>query len=199
MVIVREVGTLHQSETSNPPGYHPGMDEWIDPAAAGAALGVGPAQLGGLARLGLLRRTFDRPESPGRPRFQAHSVAALAHRRAELIDPDRWLTRSEACALLEVTPRAWLDLRREHGVRDNGSPVNRWYRYDRADVLALAESRRPGPLTRFLTESQAAEQLGTSTAVLRSDAEGDPGRYGFNPRTHRYSAARIADLAPVSP
>ncbi len=195
MVIVRKSAAVRQSDNSDPPEYHPGMDEWIDPATAGQALGVGASQLGGLARLGLLRRTFDRPESQGRPRYEAHSVAALAHRRAELTDPEWWLTRSEACALLEVTPRAWLDLRRSHGVRDNGSPVTRWHRYSRADVLSLVRSRRPGALTRFLTESQAAEQLGTSTEVLRQRVADDPSHFGYNHRTRRYSAARVGELA----
>jgi len=187
--------TVHASVTSVVSGYHPGMDEdWITADQAAEALGVGRSQLGRMAHDGVLTRTFDRPDAPGRPRYRRESVAALVGERARLTDPEVWMTRAEVCALLEITPRAWVDLRRDYGIGDNGSTVARWLRYDRAEVNALARLRRSAPLTRFLTESQAAEKLGMATGSLRQRALRNPRRFGFNARTKRYSAARVDAL-----
>lgn len=189
-----QTGVMRASDTSGLAGYHPGMTTWMTPDQACAALEVGRDQLAGLARAGLLVRTFDLPEAPGRPRYEAASVDSVVGYRGRLLDPERWIDREQACALLEVSKRGWVKLRRIHEIGDNGSPVSRWLRYDRADVVSLARDRAPGPMTRFLTETQAAEQLGITTAVLARRASRNPERLGFNHRTRRYSAARVADL-----
>lgn len=174
------------------------MTTWMTPDEVCEALGIGRAQLTNLARAGLLTRTFDRPDAAGHPRYTAESVSSLVAERTRLVDPKRWMSREEACALLEVTPRRWVSIRRAHDVGDNGTSVTQWQRYSRADVLAVARTRQPGVMTRFLTERQAAEQLGVSTGVLRSSAQRTPTKFGYNPRNRRYSAARVAALAPTS-
>jgi hypothetical protein len=168
---------------------------WMTGDEAAEVLGVSTGQVARLAKRGELTRSFDRPDAAGHPRYATGSVNHLARVRRRLVDPAQWLTRSQASAALGVSVRGFVKLCHQHRVRTNGAAATRYVRYSAEDVRKLTEARSAAP-QRVMDEETAARELGGSTVLSSVLASGID--LGYNPRTRRYSAARVREVATTA-